>query len=535
MKRKKTKSNMSLASIIIVRLFISVLIIAAGLGVLYACLDKISDNFWDRTDIDYIISQKKRLSEEKYDAINVGGGYKFSGYFEILDENADVLYTSNPDKNNAYNLQTLEFLPDSADESYVSVERTPGSSICDIMISLYSYDESSDEHEHLEGVFLVKGDGEVVFNSQGSDISYISPDTIKILEKSSENMSIQKHAFTTASGEHRYLIYHTGNRRKVFNALRDNLIRGGIISTFILSVIVFIIFWYKNIRLVRKPMNALASEMGDFAGSREVNTNVVPENSPREFRELENSLSLLEQNLVDADREKERLESEKQRVLADISHDLKTPATVISGYAKALSDGVVDEHEKKEYIEIIKKRSADLSELINTFFEYSKLNYQGYTPQLERDDIAEFLREYFAGRYVELGNNGFEIDAQIPDQEVMMSFDYQLMRRCLNNIVDNSINHNEEGTVICVRMEDDPDEIRILVGDTGKGIPEELKNDIFTPFVTENKSRTTGKGTGLGLSIAARIIELHRGTIRLIDDETGKCSTLFEMRFPKDE
>ncbi|MGN0242013.1 MAG: sensor histidine kinase [Candidatus Weimeria sp.] len=532
--KKKSDVYLPLASIILARLLLSVFLIAAGMAVIYLSLTRIADNFWDRTDISYITSQKKKLAEEKYSRINVGGGFKYSGYFEILDNNADVLYSSNPGKNNEYNIETLEFLPDTNSESSVYLERTPGSGISDIMLTFYSESER-EEDEQIQAVYLLKGDGEVVFNSQGSDISYISPETISILQKASKHMSIQKYEFTTVSGAHRYLIYHTGNRRRLYNALWSSLVKGGIIAAFALSAIVLTFFWFKNIRLVRGPMDTLAYEMNDFARNREVNATDVLGRAPKEFKELEGSLAQLEQSLVDADREKDRLEKEKQRLLADISHDLKTPATVISGYAKVLSDGVASADEQKEYIEIIRRRSADLTDLINSFFEYSRLNYQGFSLKTERDDIGEFLREYFAGRYVELTNQGFSIEAQIPDREVMMSFDHQLMRRCFDNIVGNSVSHNEEGTCICVRLEDGPDDIRILLGDKGKGIPPELRSQIFTPFVTENESRTAGKGTGLGLSIAARIVELHNGTIRLADDQTGECSVLFEMRFPKNE
>ena len=87
--------------------------------------------------------------------------------------------------------------------------------------------------------------------------------------------------------------------------------------------------------------------------------------------------------------------------------------------------------------------------------------------------------------------------------------------------------------MIYAEMKDDDDNIIIRIGDTGKGIPQELRSTIFQPFVVGNKSRTGAKGSGLGLAISRKIVEEHGGIIRLSEDPEGRLNTLYEIILPK--
>ena len=216
-------------------------------------------------------------------------------------------------------------------------------------------------------------------------------------------------------------------------------------------------------------------------------------------------------------------------MLADISHDLKTPITVIQGYAKAINDGITDEATQRRYLDLIYKKSITVTELINTFHEYSKLDHPDFRAVRTQGDLCELFREYLAIKYEELDIAGYELETDIPDEPIMFSFDAGQLRRVFENLLSNCIKYNSSGTVLYASIKDNGSDIVIGIGDNGKGIPEAVRANIFEPFVVGSESRTDGKGSGLGLAICKRIVEAHGGKIALA--ESTEWSTLYEMTF----
>ena len=124
---------------------------------------------------------------------------------------------------------------------------------------------------------------------------------------------------------------------------------------------------------------------------------------------------------------------------------------------------------------------------------------------------------------------GFNIEPDIPDERIMYSFDKMQLKRVFENIISNSIKANKEGTTIIASMKKAGDKIIIRLGDDGVGIPKNLREDVFKPFVVGNESRTSGQGTGLELSIAYLVVKAHGGTIRLLDEAEAEGKTIFEI------
>jgi signal transduction histidine kinase len=115
----------------------------------------------------------------------------------------------------------------------------------------------------------------------------------------------------------------------------------------------------------------------------------------------------------------------------------------------------------------------------------------------------------------------------------MYDLDVRLLFRLYDNLIGNAAKHNEPGTTVYFALEDRRFDIRITIADDGKGMPEELKKTLFNPFVTGNRARTSGGGTGLGMTIAKRIVDLHGGSIRLVDPPEEGKATEFEIIFHK--
>ena len=127
------------------------------------------------------------------------------------------------------------------------------------------------------------------------------------------------------------------------------------------------------------------------------------------------------------------------------------------------------------------------------------------------------------------------MEADIPDDAIFYAFDHSELCRVFENIISNTIRHNEPGTVIFAKMQETGQNILIELGDSGTGIPEAIRDQIFEPFVTGSEARTQANGSGLGLAISKRIIEAHGGTISLIESTDTRIHTLYQILFPKPE
>ncbi|MBP5265696.1 MAG: HAMP domain-containing histidine kinase [Lachnospiraceae bacterium] len=233
-------------------------------------------------------------------------------------------------------------------------------------------------------------------------------------------------------------------------------------------------------------------------------------------------------------REERAIEAARQKMLADISHDLKTPITVIQGYSKAIVDGMVSEENMDKYLNTIYQKSNRLADLINEFYQYSRLEHPEFQLTLEPGDLSEYVREYVAGKYEELEVAGYQLDVDIPERPIYMPFDHVELSRVFENIITNTIRHNPAPTTIYVSMEflREKHQVRIRLGDDGEGIPEEIREHIFEPFVVGDESRNSKHGTGLGLSVAKRVVVAHGGTIRLLPTTETSWSTMYEIILP---
>lgn len=225
----------------------------------------------------------------------------------------------------------------------------------------------------------------------------------------------------------------------------------------------------------------------------------------REFREIEER------------EEAARLEYERKRnlMVSDIAHDLRTPMTTISGYARALEDGLVPEGKRQEIYASIRGKTDRMNELIGFLFDYTKLDSEGFSLHKEKLDICELVRECAATLFPDMEKAGMDTDIDIPEEKCILEADRLQLSRVISNLINNAIKHNSPGTRIGIYLTLD-DEIRIFVNDTGELIPEDKAGSVFEPFVMGDGSRNSAGGTGLGLSIARRICVMHGYSLVLL-------------------
>lgn len=248
------------------------------------------------------------------------------------------------------------------------------------------------------------------------------------------------------------------------------------------------------------------------------------------------------EKLEASNRELEKMERSRRHLLTNISHDLRTPMTLVQGYLEAMQDGVVKgEAQQAKYVRMMLGKIDGLNRLIAELFELSKLESGQVRLELRETvvaDWAESLREYFGldveSRGMALSVSAAEEESGLPHGEcARVRIDEARMNQALANLVYNAIKHMQPGGELRLRFRHDRTAHKLLleVSDTGSGIEAEDMPFIFDRFYKKDKSRNSaGGGSGIGLAIVKEIIELHGGTIEA-ESRPGEGAT-FRIALP---
>lgn len=218
-------------------------------------------------------------------------------------------------------------------------------------------------------------------------------------------------------------------------------------------------------------------------------------------------------------------ERNRNLLLSDIAHDIKTPITTLCSCSKALSDGLVQGDKRQEYLDTIYRKSMRMNELITLLFEYVKMDSSGFELHREDCDLGEVLRECIAALYTDFEEHGIALRVEIPETPVPYSADKLQMMRTVTNLLVNAVRYGKEGGKTLVKLE----EYAITVADDGEQIDDELAGYIFEPFSRGDKARSTKGGSGLGLSIASKIVQMHGGELKLNRDYGHGYTKAFQI------
>lgn len=537
---KKYKKERGGIFLLLIRsyIFFSIIVVLSGIAIgifSMIMIEKISGATLEITDND-----KKILRNEEFDKLDLRSIAGYGGIIEILDENNDVIYTSSNESNkSSYTERELKLIQDYEYDN-VSVNlysfKDKNNKEHKLIISTpYDYDENGYLYYDSDKSWIkvLDSDLNVVYNL-GNNVddseSYTEEELSYLLGAYSNDYSVNKYEYINNKGERRIAIIKIKKSNE--DIVYENFDRIANLSLFLFFIVCGLCIVFLGISLkkkVKKPLDKLNRAMQLL--SEGVNNEPIIYSGPKEFVEICDSFNLMINKLESSEIEKNKLIKDRQSMLADISHDLKTPITTIQGYAKALVDGVISEDEYDKYFNIIYSKSKRLTDLINIFYEYSKLEHPDFNLVFERVDLAEYLRAYVASKYEDILESGFDVEVDIPEKILEFKLDKIQFQRVLDNLLGNSMKHNPVGTTIYISLKIEKDKYRIIIADNGVGIPKEIMDNIFSPFIVGDESRNTKQGSGLGLAITKKIVEMHCGSIKLNNDLKKKYKTVFEMEF----
>lgn len=220
-----------------------------------------------------------------------------------------------------------------------------------------------------------------------------------------------------------------------------------------------------------------------------------------------------------------------KKMLSNISHDLKTPLTVIMGYAEMLCTrkDLTDEECLKLNGRILSK-SKELLDTINEFFSLAKLESGDMELKLSRVEINEICRGVLLGFFEMLSKKKIEVIADIPEEKYWVLGNEDAIKRILDNLITNAISYGYEGEVLGLDVSNIEGIVRIEIWDKGKGIGDTEKKMVFERLYTLEDSRNKDyQGSGIGLAITKKLVELMNGTITLKSIPYERTSFIIEL------
>ncbi|MGL6198879.1 MAG: ATP-binding protein [Lachnospiraceae bacterium] len=222
------------------------------------------------------------------------------------------------------------------------------------------------------------------------------------------------------------------------------------------------------------------------------------------------------------------IETLKTDFISNVSHEMKTPISIIKNYAELLQKGHISEGQQKEYAKAIETASVRLSDLISNILKLNKLENQGIVSENKGYDVCRQLCECILQFEEVWEEKEIELETDLED-EAMVFADDSLLELVWNNLISNAMKFTKPGGTVTIRQISDKEYIRVSVTDTGCGMSEDCMKHIFDKFYQGDTSHSN-EGNGLGLALVKRVLELMNGDID-VSSEEGVGST-FTVALP---
>jgi two-component system, NtrC family, sensor histidine kinase GlrK len=275
-----------------------------------------------------------------------------------------------------------------------------------------------------------------------------------------------------------------------------------------------------TLRLSR-PLRQIDRAIGELGRGNFSHTVVV--NGPVDLERLGHQLEWLRNRLLE-------LAQERNRFLRQMSHELKTPLANIREGTELLMDGAVGEliPGQREVTAILRDNGIKLQRLIENLLSFSAWQSNSTGLEISEFRLRPVVRQVLENQQLTLVSQRVRLDVHVEDVTLMA--DRGKIRLILENLLSNAIKYSPRGGVIYLRASARGEELVLEVADSGPGIPEEDRARIFEAFYTGRAPSGHVRGTGIGLSVVNEFVNVHKGTIEVVDGEFPGAH--FRMRIP---
>lgn len=316
------------------------------------------------------------------------------------------------------------------------------------------------------------------------------------------------------------VVYSTASVSTVGNLL-STVVKLYLISAILPIFLMFVSIYMMTYRMT-KPLKSMseaskAMAKGDFSKR-------IPVMSDDEIGELSMSFNMMTNNLA-------QLEGMRKSFVANVSHELKTPMTTISGFIDGILDGTIEGERQSYYLGIVSQEVKRLSRLVESMLSMSRLESGEFVIKPQLFDLREMVFNIVISQEQRIEKSGLDIENLDELQSISVNADKDLIHQVIYNLVDNAIKFNKEGGKISFSLKREGKMAVLSITNTGLGIPEKDMPFIFERFYKVDKSRSAVKNsTGLGLYIVKTIVSAHGGTITVTGRENDFTS--FKISLP---
>ena len=294
----------------------------------------------------------------------------------------------------------------------------------------------------------------------------------------------------------------------------------------IIAIIIFVIIiaWFVLKSWLTDPISELTKAASDISQG-DLKRRVAIRTGVIEIDELADNMNKMTIALERGYTGIKRMEKVRSEFLGNVTHELKTPISSISGYIETLLEGAInDKTVNIGFLERALENAHRLEELVTDLVEISRIETGELKMNFEHFNIFDILKNLIKDAKQRNTNKKIKIDLDLPDKKLFVYGDKSRLDQVISNLLSNSLRYTDEG-YIKVKANRRDDEIVFSIIDTGIGITQKAIKRIFERFYRTDKARDRQKGgTGLGLSIAKHIIEAH-GSKVYVDTVEGKGST----------
>ncbi len=303
-----------------------------------------------------------------------------------------------------------------------------------------------------------------------------------------------------------------------------------IVACLILSCILSAFVMSRITRKILIPVEKISSTANHFAqGNFDKRINFK---SNDEIGSLVESLNHMADRLEDQ-------EKIRTRLISNISHDLRSPLTSISGFLTAIRDGIVKEEKRDYYIDIIYTETCRLRKLVNNILDITKIKNHEVKLNKTPNDINELIEQITLTISQRLEEKNITLEKNFESEKCVALFDYDKIQRVLYNLIDNAYKFTPENGKITITI--GPGRLKnkyyISIKDSGIGIKKEEQPNIFERFYKSDASRSMDKtGSGLGLSIVKEFVNEHGEELELYSEQGEGCEFVFTLeRAPEEQ
>jgi len=246
----------------------------------------------------------------------------------------------------------------------------------------------------------------------------------------------------------------------------------------------------------------------------------------KELKELAAQVNRLLEERLKVKADYRRSEMASKRMLSNISHDMKTPMTVVLGYLEIMR---INGEATRDMLEKIEQKAQGVMDLINEFFTLAKIEAGDTVSELSGMDICEPCREGILDFYEILSKAGFQVEIGLPEHAVYIQGNREALQRILFNLISNVVRYGSDGKYLGVFLRMDKKNVYVDVVDKGQGIEKSFAENVFDRlFMMEDSRSRSIQGNGLGLTIAKSLAQQLGGDITL--DSTPHVKTTFTVR-----